>query len=140
MFDISLHINVFICLIEVEHPLQTSNKRTHVVLPIYFFNWCRTFIKFISLIDVEHSLKTSNKRIHVCKCSVRLTFHKGDFTLDGMYAECRGGMAFYLLLHMSKSFVYWHFPEMLIPLKRRNHFSFYAPNKCRFLFKPIIFV
>ena len=29
---------------------------------------------------------------------------------------------------------------MSIPLKSRNHFNFSAPNKCRFLFKPIIFV
>ena len=29
---------------------------------------------------------------------------------------------------------------MSIPLKSRNHFNFFAPNKCRFLFKPIIFV
>ena len=47
---------------------------------------------------------------------------------------------FFLLLHMRKSFVYWHFPEMSIPLKSKNHFNFFPPNKCRFLFKPIIFV
>ena len=47
---------------------------------------------------------------------------------------------FFLILQMRKTFVYWHFPEMSIPLKRRNHFNFFAPNKCRFLFKPIIFV
>ena len=29
---------------------------------------------------------------------------------------------------------------MSIPLKKRTHFNFFAPNKCRFLFKPIIFV
>ena len=29
---------------------------------------------------------------------------------------------------------------MSIPLKSRNHSNFSAPNKCRFLFKPIIFV
>ena len=29
---------------------------------------------------------------------------------------------------------------MSFPLKSRNHFNFFAPNKCRFLFKPIIFV
>ena len=45
---------------------------------------------------------------------------------------------FFLLLHMRKSFVYQHFLEMSIPLKSRNHFNFSAPNKCRFLFKPII--
>ena len=38
MFDISFYINLFISLIEVEHPLKTSNKRTHIALPIYFFN------------------------------------------------------------------------------------------------------
>ena len=47
---------------------------------------------------------------------------------------------FFMLLHMRKSFVYWHFPEMSILLKSRNHFNFSTPNKCRFLFKPIIFV
>ena len=31
---------------------------------------------------------------------------KGDFTLDGILAECRGDIAFFLLLHMRKSFVY----------------------------------
>ena len=41
---------------------------------------------------------------------------------------------------MPKSFVYWHFSQMLIPLKSRNPFNFFAPNKCHFLFKPIIFV
>ena len=30
-------------------------------------------------------------------------------------------------------------PSHMIPLKSRNHFNFSAPNKCRFLFKPIIF-
>ena len=29
-------------------------------------------------------------------------------------------------------------PSYMIPLKIRNHFNFSAPNKCRFLFKPII--
>ena len=38
---------------------------------------------------------------------------------------------FFLFLHMRKSFVYWHFPGMSIPLKSRNHFNFYALNKCR---------
>ena len=45
---------------------------------------------------------------------------------------------FFLLLHMRKSFVYERFPEMSIPLESRNHFNYSAPNKCRFLFKPII--
>ena len=45
---------------------------------------------------------------------------------------------FFLLLHMRKSFVYEHFPEMPIRLKSRNHFNFSAPNKYRFLFKLII--
>ena len=39
---------------------------------------------------------------------------------------------FFLLSHMRKSFAYWHFPEMSIPLKSRNRFNFSAPNKCRF--------
>ena len=29
---------LFISLIELEHPLKTSNERTHIALPIYFFN------------------------------------------------------------------------------------------------------
>ena len=47
---------------------------------------------------------------------------------------------FFCSWHMRKSFVYWHFPEISIPLKSRNHFNFSTPNKYRFLFKPIIFV
>ena len=47
MFDIPFHINLFISLIELEHPLKTSNKRTHIALSIYFFNWGRTSIKNI---------------------------------------------------------------------------------------------
>ena len=46
MFDIPFHINLFISLIEPEHQLNTSNKRTDIALPIYF------------LIEVEHPLKT----------------------------------------------------------------------------------
>ena len=71
MFDIPLLINLFISLIELnnifnwtkEHPLKTSNKRTHIPL---FINL------FISLIELEHSLKTSNKRIkeHTCKIKI----------------------------------------------------------------------
>ena len=30
--------------------------------------------------------------------------YKDDFTLDGMEAECRGDIAFILLLHMRKRF------------------------------------
>ena len=45
---------------------------------------------------------------------------------------------YFLLLHMRKSFVYWHFPEMSIPLKSRKRFNFSAANKCRFLFEQII--
>ena len=51
MFDISFHINLFISLIEVEHPLKTWNKITHIALSI-------------SLIEVEHPLKMSNERTH----------------------------------------------------------------------------
>ena len=36
MFDIPFHINLFISLTKLEHPLKTSNKRTHIALPIYF--------------------------------------------------------------------------------------------------------
>ena len=53
MFDIPFHINLFISLIEPEHQLNTSNKRTDIALPIYF------------LIEVEHPLKTSNKRTNI---------------------------------------------------------------------------
>ena len=53
--------------------------------------------------------------------------------------ECKRNVAATLLLNMGKSFVYKHSPEMSIPLKSRNHFNFSAPNKCRFVFKPIIF-
>ena len=51
MFDIPFHINLFNFLIELEYPLNTSNKitditlhpletlnRTHFALLIYFFN------------------------------------------------------------------------------------------------------
>ena len=40
MFDIPFQINLFISLIELEHPLKVSNKRTHIALalPIYLFN------------------------------------------------------------------------------------------------------
>ena len=34
MFDIPFHINLFISLIEIEHPLKTPNKRTHVKFKI----------------------------------------------------------------------------------------------------------
>ena len=50
MSDISFHINLFTSLIEVEHPLKTSNKKTHL---LYLFT---------SLIVVEYPLKASNKR------------------------------------------------------------------------------
>ena len=57
------------------------------------------------------------------------------WNLSGMSQRHR-----FLLLHMRKSFVYWHFPEMSLPMKSRNHFNFFAPKNCRILFKPIIFV
>ena len=38
MFDIPFHMNLFISLIELEHPLNASNKRKDFSLPIYFFN------------------------------------------------------------------------------------------------------
>ena len=60
MFDIPFHINLFNFLIELEYPLNTSNKitditlhpletlnRTHIALLIYFFNWTRISIKYI---------------------------------------------------------------------------------------------
>ena len=80
MFDIPFHINLFISLIEIKHPLKTSSKITHVALPIYFFNWSRISITlfhlFISLIDVENPLKTSNKK-HTCKFKIhKITYSK----------------------------------------------------------------
>ena len=57
------------------------------------------------------------------------------FTLILHQTECKRNVAatsFFLLLRMRKCFVYWHFPEMSMPLKNRNHFNFSAPNKCRF--------
>ena len=52
MFDIPLLINLFIYLIELEHPLKASSKRTHIPLLINLF---------ISLIELEHQSKTSSK-------------------------------------------------------------------------------
>ena len=49
MSDILFHINLFISLIELEHPLKYQIKE-HTL-----------FYLFISLIEVEHLLKTSNK-------------------------------------------------------------------------------
>ena len=54
MFDIPFHINLVISLVEVEHPLKTSNKRTHITLPIYF------------LIEVGHPLKVSLHTYNFC--------------------------------------------------------------------------
>ena len=47
MFDIPFRIHLFISLIELEDSLKTSNKRTDIALPIYFFNGSRTSIKNI---------------------------------------------------------------------------------------------
>ena len=55
-FDIPFHINLFVSLIELEHSLKTSDKRTHIA---FFINL------FISLIELEYPWKTSNKRTHV---------------------------------------------------------------------------
>ena len=69
MFDNPFHINVFVSLIELEHSLKTSSKRTHIALRSYFFKNIKKkqtlLYLFISLINVEHTLKTSNKRTHV---------------------------------------------------------------------------
>ena len=46
---------------------------------------------------------------------------------------------FFWLLHMRSSFVYRHFPEISILVKSTNNFNFSASDKCRFLFKQIIF-
>ena len=56
MFDIHFHINVFVSLIQPEHSLKTSNKRSHIALPTYFF-------------EVEHPLKHQIKE-HTCKFKV----------------------------------------------------------------------
>ena len=53
MRDIPFHINLFISLIELEHPLIHQIKE-HTLLYL-----------FISLIEVEHPLKTSNKKKRV---------------------------------------------------------------------------
>ena len=80
MFDIFFHIILFIFSIELEHtlvyqfiswievvhPLKTSNKRTDIALPIYFFNWCRA------------SIKTSNKK-HTCKFKIyKISYSKSQ--------------------------------------------------------------
>ena len=53
MFDIPFHINQFIYLIKLEHPLKHPTKE-HTLLYL-----------LINLMEVEHPLKTSNKRTHV---------------------------------------------------------------------------
>ena len=47
MFDILFHINLYISLNEVEHPLQASNKKANIAY------------LFISLIQVEHTYSKS---------------------------------------------------------------------------------
>ena len=37
MFGIPFHVNLFVSLIELEHPLKTSNKKIHIALRFYFF-------------------------------------------------------------------------------------------------------
>ena len=44
--------------------------------------------------------------------------------------------SFYMATGLEMSILPWSY---MIPLKSRNHLNFSAPNKCRFLFKPIIF-
>ena len=53
MFDIPFYINLFISLIEVDHPLKHQLKE-HTLLYL-----------FISFNDVKNPLKTSNKRTQV---------------------------------------------------------------------------
>ena len=48
MFDLPIHINLFISLNEQEYPLKTSNKRTHIALLINLP---------LSLIEVQYPLK-----------------------------------------------------------------------------------
>ena len=48
MFDLPIHINLFISLIEQEYPLKTSNKRTHIALLINLP---------LPLIEVQYPLK-----------------------------------------------------------------------------------
>ena len=63
MFDIPFHINLFISLIELEHPLNTSIKNQTL---LYLF---------ISLIEMEHPLKTSKE--HTCKFKIdKITYSK----------------------------------------------------------------
>ena len=77
MLDVPVHINLSISLIEPEHPLNTSNKRTDIVLHLFISlieveHPLKHQIKehtmlylFISVIEVEHSLQSSNIRTHV---------------------------------------------------------------------------
>ena len=46
MLDIPFHINLVSSLIELEHPLKVSNKRTAFLY------------QFVFLIEIEHPLKT----------------------------------------------------------------------------------
>ena len=88
-------------------------------------------------IDFSQTNNPHNCPIYIAVMELR----QGDFTLDGRRSVSemlRRHCFFFLLLHMRKCFVYKNFPEMSISLKSRNHFNFSTPNKCRFLFKPII--
>ena len=73
------------------------------------------------------------------RCDLQIHFTKAILHLTECEWNVAATLLFFLLLHMRKRFVYWHFPELSIPLKSRNHFNFSAPNKCHFLFKQIIF-
>ena len=51
MFGIPFQITIFISLIEVEHPLKVSNKRTHIALSIFFFNGQKKYTIWFYIYD-----------------------------------------------------------------------------------------
>ena len=83
-------------------------------------------------VSSKHSFKVLYS-LFLLHANLKVILHYAEYTRNV------AATSLFLLLHMRKSFVYCHFPEMLIPLRSRNHFNFSALNKCRFLFKPIIF-
>ena len=134
-----LHMCVIFCSITTYFFLSTKNKinRQYITMEISLF----TFVLYVIHLHI-YPLNPPDILSYWLKifisCAGRvyvLRWFYSRWNVSGMLQRHR----FFLLLHMHKSFVYWHFPEMSIPLKSRNHFNFSAPNKCCFLFKPIIF-
>ena len=112
------------CVIKLRDRMIRASCTCSVWSMFESINFSTETLIHVFLTNLEWSLTWSYLRLQ----------SKGDFTQDGMSRRHR----FFLLLHMRKSFVYKHFPEMSIPLKSRIYFNFSAPNKRRFLFKPII--